>query len=285
MSERSEGSPQEPSQGVSRMEFLKRGLAPVAALAALVIGRKALASEIPVSKETPPEKGAHLWGMVIDLDKCTGCGSCVVACSAENNLTLGNPEEAASNRVIRWLRILPMNEGEFPAPKQRLVPLPCMQCENPPCTKVCPVYATYRNPEGIVGQVYARCIGCRYCVSACPYTVKSFNWKTPEWPEEMEAGLNPDVSVRPRGVVEKCLFCHQRLQRAKERAAAEGHRPLSEADYQTACAEVCPAKAIVFGDLNNPGNDVSSLSKDDRAFHLMEELGTHPKVTYLRGGA
>jgi len=283
MSEPLEDPRQEPPRGVSRLEFVTRALAPVAALAALAVGRKASAAEL--APKEPVSKEGHRWGMVIDLDKCTACGSCIVACSSENNLILGSPQEAAMNRVIRWLKILPMDEGEYPSPKQRLVPLPCQQCDDPPCTKVCPVYATYRNPEGIVGQVYARCIGCRYCVNACPYTCKEFNWRTPEWPEEMSAGLNPDVSVRPRGVVEKCLFCHHRLQRAKEKAASDGNRPLADADYQPACVEVCPAKAIVFGDLNNSASAVSSLSKDDRAFHLLEELGTNPKVTYLRGGA
>ncbi|MBI4056671.1 MAG: 4Fe-4S dicluster domain-containing protein [Elusimicrobia bacterium] len=222
--------------------------------------------------------------MVIDLDKCTGCGACVVACSAENNQMLGSPEEAAMGRIIRWLKILPMEEGEYPAVRQTLLPMPCQQCDDPPCTKVCPVYATFLNNEGIVGQVYARCIGCRYCLNACPYTCKFFNWRKPVWPEEMQGSFNPDVSLRPKGVVEKCLFCHHRLQRAKEEAAAE-KRPLREGDYQPACAEVCPAKAIVFGDLNNRDSDVLSLSADSRAFHLLEELGTEPKVTYLKEGA
>lgn len=232
----------------------------------------------------PLKPGEHRWGMVIDLDKCTGCGSCVVACSTENNLALGNPQEAAMGRIIRWLKILPSQEGEFPAPKQRLLPMPCQQCDTPPCTKVCPVYATFRNEEGIVGQVYSRCIGCRYCLNACPYTCKDFNWKAPVWPKEMQASFNPDVSIRPKGVVEKCLFCHHRLQRAKEEAVAEG-RPLRENDYQPACAEICPAKAIVFGDLNNNDSDAANLSKDPRAFHLLEELGAEPKVTYLKEGA
>lgn len=224
---------------------------------------------------------ARRWGMVIDLDKCTGCGACVAACSQENNLMLGSPEEAAMGRIIRWLKILPVLEGEYPSPKQRLVPMPCQQCENPPCTKVCPVFATFLNAEGIVGQVYARCIGCRYCVNACPYTCKFFNWKDSQWPSPMKASFNPDVSIRPKGVVEKCLFCHHRLQRAKETAALEG-RNLRESDYQPACAEVCPAKAIVFGDLNDPQSDVSRLANSGRAFHLLEELGTEPKVTYLK---
>ena len=270
--------------GQSRRNFLAGLLAPVAALAWVALGRKPAAAEED-RPQTPPKAGEHRWGMTIDMDKCTACEACVVACAAENNQPLGNREDAAMGRVIRWIQILPVTEGEFPAPKQQLMPMPCQQCDQPPCTKVCPVYATFRSKEGIVGQVYARCIGCRYCVNACPYTCKFFNWKTPEWPEEMRAGLNPDISVRPRGVVEKCLFCHHRLQRAKEKAAADGRRGLAERDYQPACADVCPAKAIVFGDLNDPDSDVAGLSKDDRAYHLLEELGTKPKVTYLRSGA
>ena len=267
----------------SRRSFLTRLLAQASALLLVVLNKKQVVAELVGERKR--ESGEHRWGMAIDLDKCTGCGSCVIACSQENNQMLGDPSEAAMGRIIRWIKILPISEGEYPSPRQKLVPMPCQQCEDPPCVKVCPVYATFRNNEGIVGQVYARCIGCRYCVNACPYTCKFFNWKTPAWPVEMRMGLNPDVSVRPRGVVEKCLFCHHRLQRAKERAAAEGRRPLAEGDYQPACLEVCPAKAIVFGDLNNPDSDVAILSKGDRAFHLLEELGTHPKVTYLKEGA
>ncbi|MBI4051970.1 MAG: 4Fe-4S dicluster domain-containing protein [Elusimicrobia bacterium] len=233
--------------------------------------------------EESRRKGQHRWGMVVDLDKCTGCGACVVACSVENNQMLGSPEEAAMGRVIRWLKILPKTEVEGSHVRQNLIPMPCQQCENPPCIKVCPVYATFKNEEGIVGQVYSRCIGCRYCLNACPYTCKFFNWKKPLWPDEMRSSFNPSVSVRPNGVVEKCLFCHHRLQRAKEEAVAQG-RNLQEGDYQPACAEVCPAKAIVFGDLNDSESDVSRLCKDPRAFHLLEELGTEPKVTYLREG-
>lgn len=264
-----------------RRDFLKGILASAGAL----LGAVAVSAMPAAAENTPTNttKG-HRWGMTIDLDKCTGCASCVVACSQENNLPVGSPEEAAMGRIIQWLDILPMTEGEFPDPKQKLVPMPCQHCDDAPCTKVCPVYATFKNEEGIVGQVYTRCIGCRYCVNACPYTCKFFNWKAPEWPEEMTAGFNPDVSVRSVGVVEKCLFCHHRLQRAKDQAVGEGNRALSEQDYQTACQQVCPATAIHFGDLNNPDTDVAVLSKDSRAFHLLDDLGTKPKVTYLREG-
>jgi len=145
---------------------------------------------------------------------------------------------------------------------------------------ICPVAATYISPEGIVGQIYPRCIGCRYCANACPYTVKFFNWRRPVYPESVLPGLNPDVSVRPVGVIEKCTFCHHRLQKARDAARAE-KRPLREEDYVPACAESCPTRAIVFGDLDDPGHRVAQLSRDPRAFRLQEGLGTQPKVYYL----
>lgn len=272
------------ARGPSRRGFLSGLLAQAGAALLVLFARKPASASGGHERRRPARPGERRWGMAIDLDKCTACGSCVVACSQENNLMLGSPEEAAMGRVIRWINILPMSDGEFPEPKQTLLPMPCQHCDDPPCAKVCPVYATFRNEEGIVGQVYTRCIGCRYCVQACPYTCKFFNYKTPAWPAEARAAVNPDVSVRSRGVVEKCLFCHHRLQRAKERASAEGGRPLAERDYQPACAEVCPARAIVFGDLNDPDSDAATLSKSERAFKLLEGLGTEPKVTYLRSG-
>lgn len=223
------------------------------------------------------------WGMVIDLDKCTGCQACVIACKAENNIPFSTPEEASYGREISWMVVLPIFEGEYPHVRVRYLPRPCMQCQRPPCTKVCPVGATYLNKEGLVAQIYPRCIGCRYCTAACPYTVKYFNWREPEWPSEMKGSLNPDVSVRPKGVVEKCSFCHHRLLKAKEQARSEG-RSLREGDYQPACAQACPAKAIFFGDLEDPNSTVFRLSKDPRAFRLLEELGTEPKVHYLSEG-
>lgn len=223
------------------------------------------------------------WGMVIDLDRCTGCQACVVACKAENNIPFSDPGQAALGRTISWIEVLITVDGEYPRIKMRFIPRPCMQCENPPCTKVCPVSATYKNEEGLVAQVYARCIGCRYCTNACPYTAKYFNWFEPGWPDEMKKCLNPDVSSRPKGVVEKCTFCHHRLQKARERARAE-KRDLRESDYVPACVQTCPAEAMFFGDLNNPASTVARLAASSRAFRLLEDLGTDPKVIYLTEG-
>ncbi|HLG18461.1 MAG TPA: 4Fe-4S dicluster domain-containing protein [Bdellovibrionota bacterium] len=225
------------------------------------------------------------WGMVIDLDKCTGCGACVAGCKVENNVAVGSAELGRENRAMFWMEMVKFVEGEhYPDVRIRYVPRPCFQCDNPPCTRVCPVRATYLSDEGIVAQIYARCIGCRYCQAACPYTVKSFNWYEPKWSQERSSCLNPDVSQRPKGVVEKCTFCHHRLQVAREKARAE-NRSLREEDYKVACQDACPAGAILFGDLEDKSTQVFKLSKSPRAQRLMEDLGTEPKVFYLsRGG-
>jgi len=224
------------------------------------------------------------WGMVIDLDLCTGCQACVVACKVENNIPPAGPEDSRKGRSIAWIRLQHMNLGEHGSESQaQLVPVPCMHCENPPCVKVCPATATTIGAEGLVAQVYPRCIGCRYCTTACPYTVRQFNWKNASWPEPLDKALSPDVSVRPRGVVEKCSFCHHRLQLARDRARFEG-RELREGDYTPACVESCPANAMSFGDLDDPHSDVARLAESPRAFRLMEELGTRPKVVYLSKG-
>jgi len=223
------------------------------------------------------------WGMVIDLDKCSGCQTCVVACHAENNIALIGPEQSAEGRTIHWIELIPYIEGEYPNIKARLLPRPCMHCDHPPCTKVCPVYATYKNEEGLVAQINYRCIGCRYCTTACPYTVKYFNWYEPEWPKEMKGSLNRDVSLRTKGVVEKCTFCSHRLLRAREKAKAE-RRDLLPEDYIPACVQACPSGAMYFGDLDDSFSTVSKLSRERRAFRLLEDLGTEPKVYYLSEG-
>jgi molybdopterin-containing oxidoreductase family iron-sulfur binding subunit len=221
-----------------------------------------------------------LWGMVIDLDRCTGCQGCVLACKAENNVPAVGAREAARGRIISWMQVLTEGADGQGAGKIGFLPRPCLHCDDPPCIKVCPVYATYRNPEGIVAQIFERCIGCRFCMAACPYTAKYFNWRTYQTDGP---GQNPDVSVRPKGVVEKCTFCHHRLQKARERAGAEG-RDLRPGEYDTACAQACPTRAIVFGDLGDPASEVARLARSPRAFRLHEELGTRPKVIYLSEG-
>lgn len=220
------------------------------------------------------------WGMVIDLDKCSACQGCVVACRAENNVPFAGEALAQQGRAILWMQMLPVIEGKYPDARARYIPVPCMHCDNPPCVKVCPVGATYKNPEGLIGQIYERCIGCRFCTVACPYTVRHFNWFEPEWPQEMANYLNPDVFVRPKGVVEKCSFCVQRIRKARSKAKDEG-RPLEDGEVTPACVQTCPSKAMYFGDLDDPESTVSKLAHSPRAFRLLEELGTEPKVYYL----
>ena len=221
--------------------------------------------------------------MAIDLDRCTGCQACVVACHAENNLPLSSPESAARERAVHWIRIDRYYEGEFPDIKVKYMPVLCQQCEEAPCEPVCPVYATYQNAEGLNVQVYNRCVGTRYCANNCPYSVRYFNWFEPAWPEPLKLQLNPDVSVRPVGVMEKCTFCVHRIKRA-ELEAKEDNRPLRDGEVQPACVQSCPAEAMVFGDLNDPESKVSHLARSGRASQLLEDLGTKPKVFYLKRG-
>ncbi|MFQ5816131.1 MAG: 4Fe-4S dicluster domain-containing protein [Candidatus Hydrothermarchaeaceae archaeon] len=221
------------------------------------------------------------WGMVIDLDKCVACQACVVACMTENNVPISTREREAEWRSIRWLEMLTHAEEEHPKPKINLIPRPCFQCWNPPCVRVCPVRATYRDTQGLVAQIYARCIGCRMCTVACPYASRYFNWEKPKWPDEMKPMLNPNVAVRPKGVVERCTFCHQRLQLARKQARLEDRELRPEGDYVPACVEACPAKAMYFGDIDDPTTTVHKLSRSRRAFVIFEELGTEPKVFYL----
>jgi molybdopterin-containing oxidoreductase family iron-sulfur binding subunit len=235
---------------------------------------------------TRPRRGDERmtrWGMAIDTDRCTGCGACAVACHAENNIQTVGEVEAAKGRAMHWMRIERYYEGVFPDVKVRFQPVLCQHCAHAPCEPVCPVYATYRTPEGLNAMVYSRCIGTRYCANNCPYTVRYFNWFTPEFPSPLERQLNPNVSVRPAGVMEKCTFCVQRIQDAQEVAAQED-REVRDGEIRTACSQSCPARAITFGDLDDPESAVAQLARTERASHLLEDLSTEPSVIYLRGG-
>jgi menaquinone reductase, iron-sulfur cluster-binding subunit len=225
---------------------------------------------------------ASRYGMVIDLDRCTGCGACVVACAVENNVSVP-PPEAGERKAITWLRVQRVDRGDAGAADTVYFPVGCQHCgHHTPCLAVCPQNAVDVDPEtGVVSQIPSRCLGCRYCMAACAYHARYFNWWDPEWPAGMEQALNPDVSPRMRGVVEKCNFCHGRWQAAREQAAAAGQRDIAPGAYVPACVEACPAGALVFGDLNDRESEVSRLARDPRAFRLLEELGTDPKVTYL----
>jgi len=204
------------------------------------------------------------YGMTIDLERCIGCQTCVVSCKMQNNVPMG----------MLWNRVLSeggdhydRGEGQFPYLKKGYLPLSCQHCENAPCVKVCPVGATYKDEQGRVLINYDRCIGCRYCMSACPYNVRVFNWQKPV----REPGHNygdAAVPVRPKGVVEKCTFCYEKVER----------------DELPMCVETCPANARKFGDLNDPTSEVSRLIRERVSERLLEDKGTEPQVYYLRGG-
>jgi molybdopterin-containing oxidoreductase family iron-sulfur binding subunit len=221
------------------------------------------------------------WGMTIDLDRCNGCEACVVACRAENNVPTVGEEDCAKGRMMSWIRVERYWEGEFPEVKARFMPVLCQQCDEAPCEPVCPVYATYHSADGLNVQVHNRCIGTRFCANACPYTVRAFNWFDYKWDAPLEQQLNPEVTVRERGMMEKCTFCIQRI-RGAQINAEDDKRPLKDGEVQPACAQSCPSEAIVFGDLDDPNSRTSRLAGSGRAFRLLEDLGTKPKVVYLK---
>jgi Fe-S-cluster-containing dehydrogenase component len=223
------------------------------------------------------------WGMVIDLDRCTGCEACVVACNVENNVRISGQEEAALGRSINWIRVERYFEGEYPDVRVRFRPVLCQHCEEAPCEPVCPVYATYHTEEGLNAQVYNRCVGTRYCANNCPYTVRFFNFYDPVWPAPLEKSLNPEVSVRSRGVMEKCTFCIQRIRKGEDKARDEG-REVRDGDVVPACVQSCTARAMTFGNMADPASEVARLARSNRASHLLEELGTKPRVIYLNKG-
>jgi Fe-S-cluster-containing dehydrogenase component len=222
----------------------------------------------------------HRWGMAVDLDRCTGCEACVTACHAENNIATAGPEEAARGRAKHWIRIERYWEGEFPEVGVKFRPVLCQQCDNAPCEPVCPTYASHHTSEGLNAQVYNRCFGTRYCANACFYNVRFFNFYNPEWEKPLHLQLNPDVSVREAGVMEKCTFCVQRINAGKLDAEAAG-REVKDGDIKPACVQSCAANALVFGDLNDPESAVSKLARSPRGSKLLEEMGAQPNITYL----
>jgi molybdopterin-containing oxidoreductase family iron-sulfur binding subunit len=231
----------------------------------------------------PPYPSAkNAWGMVIDIDSCIGCNACVAACTAENNVAVVGKAQVEMGREMHWLRIARYYAGDVENPRSYFQPVPCMQCEDAPCEMGCPVHATVHSPEGINQMVYNRCIGTRTCSSYCPYKVRRFNYldyrNTPEAP--VEPVHNPDVTVRSRGVMEKCTYCTQRIQAAHV-AADKDNRDLHDGDVVTACQAACPTRAIVFGDINDPNSEVSKLRRSGRHYVLLDELGTRPRTTYL----
>jgi molybdopterin-containing oxidoreductase family iron-sulfur binding subunit len=222
----------------------------------------------------------YKWGMVIDVDRCTGCQACVVACQAENNIAINEEQRFVEHRAKEWIRIERYWEGEFPNVKARFLPVLCQHCDNAPCEPVCPVFATQHNSEGLNVQVYNRCVGTRYCGNNCPYNVRFFNFWEPDWPEPLNSQLNPDVTVRSKGIMEKCTFCVQRINRAKRDAARAG-RTVRDGELQPACAQACPTDALVFGNWKDPASRINALAHG-RDYRLLEDQGTGPAVVYLK---
>ena len=223
------------------------------------------------------------WGMVIDLDKCVGCQACSVACKEENNVPHGSPEEQQGRREIYWHKVIAATIGRYPQVSTQVIPMPCMHCDHAPCVTVCPARATYRREDGIVIQNFRRCLGCKYCMVACPYGARSFNYKEQEEEEYHHLDSPPDRSVwgqwpypiRTHGVVEKCTFCFHRIDQGLKEGKKIG------IDVVPACVEACPANARAFGDLDDTQSEICRLLTTRRPIRLREELGTQCKVYYL----
>jgi len=263
-----------------RKDFLKFGV---------VAGAAMYVSSLPKPAFSKPveTKVKHRYAMVIDLARCIGCEACTVACKVEHNVPVVSPKELAHR--IQWTEVYFKEKGKYPNVKIDLNPRPCMHCENPPCVPVCPVKATYNDKDrGLVLQRHERCKGYGYCIPACPYDARYFNWSEPDYGGRLrEQALNPDphpqVKRRRKDIVEKCTFCVERLDRLEAKCEKEG-RPISDKELHLVCACVntCMGRARHFGDLNDPDSTVSKLARAGRAFRIQEELGTKPKVIYLR---
>ena len=229
----------------------------------------------------PAQRSSPAWGMAIDLDLCIGCNACVAACVAENNVPMVGKEQVAMGREMHWLRVDRYYEGTPDDPRHSFQPVPCMHCEDAPCEMGCPVNATVHSADGLNLQVYNRCIGTRTCSAYCPYKVRRFNWfdLTAKDPPELRAARNPEVTVRGRGVMEKCTYCIQRISAARI-DAKKADRPIDDGAVVTACQAACPTQAIVFGDVSDDRSRVRGRKDNGRDYPLLPEANTRPRTTY-----
>jgi molybdopterin-containing oxidoreductase family iron-sulfur binding subunit len=240
----------------------------------------------PPSLWSTHESPGYKWGMVIDLNSCTGCSACVIACSVENNVPAVGKEQVQAGREMQWLRIDRYYSGDTANPETLSQIMLCQHCDNAPCETVCPVLATVHSDEGLNQMIYNRCVGTKYCSNNCPYKVRRFNWFENNAPmnapmeHPVALAKNPEVTLRSRGVMEKCTFCVQRIELGKYKAKAENRRA-GDDDIRTACQDACPSNAITFGDVNNPESKVAQMRQHPRGFTTLEELNTRPAVTYL----
>ena len=249
-------------------------------------------AEQPLWDDAQPQKQDYMhastharnqWGMVVDLTSCTGCAACVVACNAENNISTVGKDQVGKGREMHWLRIDRYYIGEDEAdPRMGFQFLTCVHCENAPCESVCPVAATVHSDDGTNQMIYNRCIGTRYCSNNCPYKVRRYNWYywSKHLPLTVQMQQNPNVTVRSRGVMEKCSFCVQRIREANQRSTIEG-RPIADGEVQTACQTACAPGAITFGDIADPNTAISKMRANPRRYELLPELGTRPRLSYL----